>query len=340
MKVISLFSGIDGFGLAAESMGWEVAVTCEINEFAQHVLKSEFPNAYHHGDIHTLNKEIIHEQIIKRFGNTDELVLTGGFPCQPYSNAGKRLGKEDSRHLWPEMRRIIREVKPAWIIGENVSGIVSWSGGLVFEEVCAELEGEGYEVQPFTIPACAKNAPHRRDRVWFVAKRITSHSESIWRREIRDESSEEGTRHSNELPRGEHRVSGNERSSSDTESIGTQGSGADWIEESPTQVGQAISGRDNTGDLWRNFPTQSPICLGNDGFPLESLRQRLREDSDGYLGEEEIEQILAQAYSRWRKETIKAAGNAVVPQVVIELFRHIKKVMDFESLNHPNNEPA
>lgn len=96
-------------------------------------------------------------------------ILTGGFPCQPFSQAGKRKGTADDRHLWPEMLRVIREFHPTWVIAENVRGILSIEGGMVFEQVCLDLENEGYEVQPFVIPACAVNAPHRRDRVWIVA---------------------------------------------------------------------------------------------------------------------------------------------------------------------------
>jgi site-specific DNA-cytosine methylase len=96
-------------------------------------------------------------------------ILTGGFPCQPFSMAGKRKGTEDERYLWGEMLRAIQEIKPKFVIAENVFGITNIDGGLVFEQVCLDLEAEGYEVQPFIIPACAKNAPHRRDRCWFIA---------------------------------------------------------------------------------------------------------------------------------------------------------------------------
>jgi DNA (cytosine-5)-methyltransferase 1 len=171
MKVISLFSGIGGFEIAAEAMGWEIAVSCEINDFGHRVLSHYWPNAYHHRDVRTLTKDIIYEKT--RIKPSDEIILVGGFPCQPYSQAGRRLGKNDSRHLWPEMYRIIQEVKPRWVVGENVLGIINWSEGLVFEETHVDLENAGYEVQAFVLPAVGVGAPHRRDRVWFVARYIS-----------------------------------------------------------------------------------------------------------------------------------------------------------------------
>ena len=98
-------------------------------------------------------------------------IVTGGFPCQPFSHAGRRKGTADDRYQWPNMFAVIRNVKPEWVIAENVRGLVTWNDGLVLETVCADLESEGYEVQPFIIPAVAVNAPHRRDRVWIIASR-------------------------------------------------------------------------------------------------------------------------------------------------------------------------
>ena len=156
----SLFSGIGGFDLASEWMGWENVFHCEWNEFGKKVLKYYWPNAISYDDI-TKTDFTIHR------GTID--ILTGGFPCQPFSMAGKRKGTEDDRHLWPEMLRAIREIQPRFVVGENVPGLVNWDGGLVFEQVQADLENEGYEVQTFILPTCGVNAPHRRDRVWFVA---------------------------------------------------------------------------------------------------------------------------------------------------------------------------
>ena len=177
MKHGSLFSGIGGFDLAAEWMGWENVFHCEWNEFGQKVLKHYWPKAISYEDI-TNTDFTIHR------GNID--ILTGGFPCQPYSSAGKRLGKEDERHLWPQMLRAIREIKPRWVVGENVYGLVNWSGGLVFHEVQADLEAEGYEVQPYLLPAVSVNAPHRRDRIWFVAysKSARTRSNIGWIRSV------------------------------------------------------------------------------------------------------------------------------------------------------------
>ena len=157
---LGLFEGIGGFSLAARWMGWETVAWCEWDKNCQRVLKYHFSNAIPHDDITKTD-------FTRYAGQID--ILTGGFPCQPYSTAGKRLGKEDDRHLWPEMLRAIREVRPRWVVGENVRGLVSWNGGLVFDEVQTDLEAEGYEVLPFILPACAVDAPHRRDRVWFVA---------------------------------------------------------------------------------------------------------------------------------------------------------------------------
>ena len=156
----SLFSGIGGFDLAAEWVGWDNLFHCEWNPFCQKILKYYWPNATSYGDITKTDFTIWR-------GKID--VLSGGFPCQPYSQAGKRLGKEDDRHLWPEMLRAIREIQPRWVIGENVHGLVNWSGGLVFNEVQTEMEAEGYEVFPYVLPACGIGAIHRRERVWFVA---------------------------------------------------------------------------------------------------------------------------------------------------------------------------
>ena len=155
MTVGSLFSGIGGFDLGLERAGMTIKWQVEIDDFCNKVLEKHWPDVKRYRDIKELRG--------------DELepvdLICGGFPCQPFSAAGKRRSKEDDRYLWPEMLRVIRAVRPNWIIGENVAGIVS----LALDDVLSDLESEGYACQSFIIPACAVNAPHRRDRVWIIA---------------------------------------------------------------------------------------------------------------------------------------------------------------------------
>lgn len=158
--MIDLFAGIGGFSLAGHWMGWQTAAFVEWDKHAQKVLKKNFPGVPVFGDIREFNGKDYE-------GSID--IICGGFPCQPFSTAGKRQGTADDRYLWPEMLRVIREVKPTWVVGENVAGILSMDGGAVFEEVCTSLEDEGYTVESFVLPAISVGAPHRRDRIWIVA---------------------------------------------------------------------------------------------------------------------------------------------------------------------------
>jgi len=155
---LDLFSGIGGFALAARWNGYRTVGFCDNEPYAQAVLKKHWPEVPCHKDIREVRGELY----------SGVTLLTGGFPCQPFSVAGKQRGKDDNRYLWPEMLRVIREARPTWIIGENVAGIVN----LALDTVCADLEAEGYEVEPIIIPACAVDAPHRRDRVWIIGKYV------------------------------------------------------------------------------------------------------------------------------------------------------------------------
>lgn len=283
MRHGSLFSGIGGFELAADWMGWQNTFHCEFNEFGSKVLSHYWPESKHYGDITKSDFSEFRDRID---------ILTGGFPCQPYSAAGKRKGKDDARHLWPEMLRVIREVRPRYIVGENVYGLVTWNGGLVFDEVCTDLEAEGYAVWPIVIPAAAVNAPHRRDRVWFVAysksarvpQRVNKRAEykSFHRCKIRckrDTISQSGL-------------------ATDSENARL----APCIKR-PRQ--EQFRRRDEPmgARQWQGFPTQSPVCSGDDGLPSEL---------DGIT------------FSKWRNESIKAYGNAIVPQVAYQIFKAIE----------------
>ena len=273
MRHGSLFSGIGGFDLASEWMGWENVFHCEWNEFGQKVLKYYWPKAITYNDI-TKTDFYIHR------GSID--ILTGGFPCQPYSSAGKRLGKEDERHLWPEMCRAIREIRPTWVVGENVYGIINWNGGMVFEEVQISLEIEGYEVQSFILPAASVDAPHLRQRIFFIA-----YSKSC-------SDSRNTTRISNETKK-ENRERTKQNSSSKQQI------------QLPTESNSLFRNNYHTNNgryksRWDKVPISAPICFGDDG-----ISNRL----DGIT------------FSKWRNESIKAGGNAVVPQVVYQIFKAI-----------------
>jgi DNA (cytosine-5)-methyltransferase 1 len=331
----SLFSGIGGFDLAAEWMGWENKFHCEWNTFGQKVLHHYWPQAEQFTDITKTD--------FTKYANRID-ILTGGFPCQPYSSAGKRLGKEDERHLWPEMLRAIREIQPRWVVGENVLGLVNWSDGLVFHEVQADLEAEGYEVQPYVLPAVSVNAPHRRDRVWFVAYSTRASERANKLRGLRCQNGEIGREGSqtiydafrsdgiegitsnpnsngfnqrnsnNEVNTSEGRVNafGNINESNgdgnvaDTSDIRRE----DALENRELERGRF--GQSHQRNAWDSFPSVSPICNGDDGISnrLDSI-----------------------TFPKWRNESIKAGGNAIVPQVVYQIFKTIEQ---YERINTPD----
>ena len=350
MTHLGLFEGIGGFSLAAHWMGWQTLAWCEWNEFGQRVLRHHFPHAEGFGDITKTDFNKYH-------GKID--IITGGFPCQPYSTAGKRKGKDDERHLWPHMLRTIREVRPRYVVGENVLGLVNWSGGLVFEEVQADLEAEGYEVLPFILPAAGVGAPHRRDRVWFIARAHT-HPDSgrlegsaQTTKHVANAQGQPGERLRPQQPEDRQPQQGqpgggsledNCRNVTDTDRAGREGRSLQGDQENTAQTGSGPGNRAQRAGLdgpstdtsggrlqpqgrpaqlegrrsflnnsqddqpaWKNFPTQPPVCGGNDGLPRQL---------DGIT------------FPKWRNESIRAYGNAIVPQVAFAIFTAIKETED------------
>ena len=358
----SLFSGFDAPSVAASWMGWKNAFHCEINSFCNEILKYWFPDSEHYEDITKTD-------FSQWKGRID--VLTGGFPCQPFSLAGQRKGADDNRYLWPEMLRAIREIRPTWVIGENVAGILTMvqpgketevgsqtslfgednrkrvllRQEYVVETICKDLEREGYSVQPLLIPACAVGAPHRRDRVWFIANRsdagiedlqqeredgvfpsrITPDTDGAGLPETRPEQRAAGIAgdglqrdvtnsqrvRSNEVlenlqpeqPDGKGiTLVSSERFAADAESTGIKG------ERDKGQGKIQFNRRDlqSVRPSWQNFPTTEPA---------------IRRGDDGISG-----RLSGITFSRWRQESIKALGNSMVPQVVLEIFKAIESV--------------
>jgi DNA (cytosine-5)-methyltransferase 1 len=390
MRHGSLFSGIGGFDLAARWMGWDNVFHVEWNPWCSKVLEHHFPNSESFTDVKQFDGSAWR-------GRVD--IISGGFPCQPYSAAGKRMGKDDERHLWPEMLRIIREAAPAYVVGENVRGLTNWNGGVVFEEVCADLEAAGYDVWTGILPAAGVGAPHRLDRIWFVAHahsgadlrtpgrnagtgtgegvperhevRIPDQSGDVWHAADTACSISERTRDARPGWDG-FTDNGGDGHAADTDGIrfkeritaaessaprfgaghgGADAANADDVRlQHPAQPGsmgasegearrraassaKAISrerdapnaemprgareriAESRQGEFDRRdsraiqtdfeqFPTQPPICGGNDGLPREL---------DGIT------------FSKWRNESIKAYGNAIVPQLAYQIFKAIQQ---------------
>lgn len=159
MNVLDLFSGIGGFSLGLERAGMRTIAFCEIDPYCRRVLAKHWPGVPIHEDIRELTSSDISEPVD---------VICGGFPCQPWSLAGKRCGDKDDRDLWPQMRRIVADIKPRWVIGENVPGLDD-KRFMGLDRTISDLEKLSYQAVPFEIPACAVDAPHKRSRLWIVA---------------------------------------------------------------------------------------------------------------------------------------------------------------------------
>ena len=316
MQIIDLFSGIGGFSLAGHWAGWRTIQFCEIDPHCRRVLKYWFPNIPIEFDIKNLTGEKIKKN--ENYNPNESIIVVGGFPCQPFSVAGQRNGSEDDRHLWPEMFRIIKEVKPEWVVGENVPGILTIESGMVFEQVCLDLESEGYTVQAFNIPAIGKDAPHRRERIWIVA-----HSNKVREcAEFRDVSEKDGEipkRHNN----AKFSYTDSEYGNTNTEeagspllrkrkqaqvakfrSTGSYGDATDPDKGGRKKNDQELKTRKFEQNIpdWSNFPTQSPICGGDDGIPRR---------------------LANITFPKWRAEAIGMAGNSIVPQIAFEIFKII-----------------
>jgi len=289
---LDLFSGIGGFALAAAAAGYKTIGFSEIEPYACKILKRHWPDVPNHGDIRNIR------------GIRADLI-TGGFPCQPYSLAGKRTGAGDDRALWPEMLRVIDDAKPEWVLGENVAGIIT----LELDRVLSDLESIGYSAWPLVIPACALDARHRRDRVWIVA-----HSDNSLRRKINggvDDRESEGRRKAQERSLQE----------------GMRNS----INDGPATQGDDVADADETG--WREQRWAEPMA--SEHTSTECPGEDVSDDGCG-CGQGTRASLCGQSQpARWESEPgvgrvadgipnrthrLRGLGNAIVPQVAAEIL--------------------
>src|SRR6056300_1025025 len=169
IRILDICSGIGGFSLGLESTGgFDTVAFCEFDDFCRKVLNKYWPDVPIYKDLKEIGNEP--ERIIQDFD-----LICGGIPCQPFSVAGKKKGKEDDRHLWPYMYEIIKHKKPTWVIVENVGGFVN----VALDDVCLDLEAQGYATQSLIMPACSVEAPHRRDRIWILGKNLENPGRSL-----------------------------------------------------------------------------------------------------------------------------------------------------------------
>lgn len=352
---LSLFSGIGGLDLAAEMAGFRTVGQCEWADYPTKVLEKHWPDVPRWRDIRTLTKESFYE----RTGLRTVDVISGGFPCQPFSVAGKRRGAEDDRYLWPEMLRVISELRPAWVVGENVAGIVN----MALDQVYADLENEGYAVQAFIIPACAVDAPHRRDRCAIIGCRTLEgkHNGRGWGTDSLENSDcirfiEQGVL-SQQSRRTELERDGKDVAYA--ESIGQQGDGNSWKQVSGERLKKAQSERrcdvlsdtDNRSRALRRNRKLSAVeetggCRSDHGGGAPehvagqwwSAKPRLGGVVDGFscfmdrcmsvpgywIPEPDIPRITSK--KEHRKDRLQCLGNAVVPQQFYPVFQAIADI--------------
>ena len=308
MKVLDLFSGIGGFSHGLDKVGFKTVAFCEMDKYCKLVLQKHWKGVKIYNDV----KELKGEEIIKEHGTID--IVVGGFPCQPFSIAGARKGTDDNRHLWPEMFRIIKELKPRWVIGENVRGIVSIQNGMVFENVCTDLEGEGYEVRAFNIPAAGVGAPHKRERIWIVANsRCTLRQGSELEGENANESKQENA---DQYQRSSSTSTDNV---ADTYTRLSNGS----VEE--VQSGrQTFDTSSQRTDVAYTYSQRQQEQCGTESVQKEGNKSQRSSSQARHTGWESEPDVGRVAHGlSGRVHRLKALGNSIVPKIAEEIGRAI-----------------
>lgn len=297
MKHLDLFSGIGGFALAARWVGWETIGFCEIDPYCQRVLRKHWPGVPIYEDVRELDDRTV--------GHVD--IITGGYPCQPFSVAGKRRGETDDRHLWSEAYRLVREIEPTWVVFENVAGHITMG----LDEVLADLERLSYTWEAFVIPACAVDAQHRRDRIWIVGNTDDKGQPD---RPINDETS------------------GVPKAVADTKHIKRQNAVQDGCDISlggETETEDRIQGSGKIagcGSILADSDSQGlqerPINSGMAGAKNGRSERQASAIHGGWAAEPAVGRVVDGLPGR--VDRIRSLGNAIVPQVAEMIFRAIQ----------------
>ena len=312
LKVLDLFSGIGGFSLGLHSTGiFETTKFVEFDSFCQKVLKKNFPNIPIEGDI---------KNVKGQEGEAD--IVVGGFPCQPFSVAGKQKGRDDNRYLWPEMFRLIREIKPEFVIGENVQGLINLQNGMVLRQVQDDLESEGFEVQCFLIPASGIGAWHQRYRVWIVGH--SQHNGSLASKKSRgDEKINGGAQEGQNQTIEFERTSGSRNDEDVSNTIGKLHDGcSSTTRDSDPEL---IRLECNEGWHWNEVRSQTERC-SEQGESTNRTWWQIESDLCG------IPHGISRVVDKNRANRIKSLGNAIVPQIARIFGLAIKKVLDETTL--------
>jgi len=315
MNHLDLFSGIGGFALALEKVGFKTVGFCEVDPYCRLLLQKHWKGVTIHHDIKRLEAKDIKEPID---------ILTGGFPCQPYSVAGKQKGTDDNRYLWPDMFRVIKEIKPTFVVAENVRGIVNIQDGMVFETVCSDLESEGFEIQPFIIPAAGVGAPHKRERVWIVG--YSKHNGSL----------------TSKIRRGNQKVDARaqERQNQAIESQRTSRSNNNEImENSRRTLRQGAkfdkenaneSKQENANKFERSSSTPEHHVANTKGVHVQGQQDRSGQEQSRRESWWEFEPNVGRVANGvpGRVYRLKGLGNSIVPQIAEEIGKAIWKTLN------------
>ena len=334
LKHLDLFSGIGGFSLGLESAGLvETVAFCDFDQYCQQVLNKNFPSVPVYGDVKELNYDKLRADGINQID-----IITGGYPCQPFSVAGRKKGEQDPRHVWPEMFRLIKELRPTWVIGENVGGHIK----LGLDTVLENLESQGYSSRTFSISASSIGANHKRERVWIVA----NSRRSVGR--------EQSPRNSKGIGLWSFETS--ERST-DTNQITRSSEGAETMADTQSERGRELGHIDKEKRNTESSATQSQSCSADvarghsqerrtpcqDCDATNSDCSRLKEQWRSFTTEEENQTSQC---GRWwdvepdvgrvahgvpkRVDRLKCLGNSVVPQIPYVIGLAIKETIENE----------